>query len=602
MKKIITSFIVLFATATFLTSCLEDVFPTQYATGDQIGRSPVALQALSNSTAALMVAHHYFGTLTAQEIGFPGMMMIRDALTDVPVTSTRFNHFNTPWGSLSDFTSNRVQQPWRFYYLMVLNANLTIRAVGYADDAPAEIRGFAGNALVYRAMSYLDLMRMYEFQRTGVPALDAYADQQGIWGLTVPIVDEHFDDRYATNNPRQPFYVMYRFILSDLNRAERYLEGLGRSSLIRADVSVVHAFKARLWLEIATRFQRYPADLATQLANEDNSEIRFDRLGINTARDAFVNAAHYARLVINDGRYSPLTYEQWHCTTNGFNNMNTQQSWIFAASLRGMENVTRLDSFAGHAITEYSRGYSRSQYYCYRMMDRVLFSQIQLNDWRRATWKAPESFHGRPAVGAAVPPIPPQYHTLFRGVTEQIVMGVGDWEWHHRDAFTGFKFRPGSGHWGEDWQLAGQMDFPIIRVEEMYFIEAEAITVKDGLSAGVAALSSFLNTHRFRPGTQFEAHPESIDNFIDDYLIAQKRIEFWGEGLAFFDIKRRRIALTRGYPGSNWIETNRFNSLPGYTASWLNFFIPENRESAQNHAIRTNPNPNVMVSYGLWRE
>jgi hypothetical protein len=305
-------------------------------------------------------------------------------------------------------------------------------------------------------------------------------------------------------------------------------------------------------------------------------------------------------LVINNNQYSPLTYEQWHNTINGFNTMSVP-SWIFAASLRGMENVSRVNSFASHAITEYSRGYSRSQYHAYRMIDRRLFEQIQQDDWRRATWKAPEDFNGRPATGAAVPPIPAKYHTLFRDVPTVIVLGIGNWEWHHRDAYTGFKFRPGSGHIGEDFQTAGQMDFPIIRVEEMYFIEAEAKAYTGGLSDGMAALSSFLNTHRFRGG-MFEAYPQDVDDFIDTYLIPQKRIEFWGEGLAFFDIKRRRIHITRGYPGSNWIETNRFNSLPGYTASWLNFFIPDTRETDQNRGAIPNPNPSVMDSYGLWRE
>jgi hypothetical protein len=279
-----------------------------------------------------------------------------------------------------------------------------------------------------------------------------------------------------------------------------------------------------------------------------------------------------------------------------------------------MENVSRVNSFASHAITEYSRGYSRSQYHAYRMIDRRLFEQIQQDDWRRPTWKAPEDTFQvevvnadgtitliRPPVGTAVPPIPLQYHTLFRDVPTHIVMGIGNWEWHHRDAYTGFKFRPGSGHIGEDFQTAGQMDFPIIRVEEMYFIEAEAKTYTDGLTAGMTALSSFLNTHRFSGGV-FEAYPQDVDDFIDSYLIPQKRIEFWGEGLAFFDIKRRRIHITRGYPGSNWIETNRFNSLPGYTASWLNFFIPDTRETDQNRGAIPNPNPSVMDSYGLWRE
>ena len=614
MKKIIFQIIVLCATAVFLSGCIEDTSPTEYASATQVGRSPQALQALSNSTAAFMFANAYFGTVTAQEIGYPGMMILRDALTDAAYVTTSYHHFRTPWSSLSDFTTSRVAQPWRYYYRMILNANNTIFAVENPDDALPSIQHFVGNALVYRAMSYLDLMRMYEYKRTGVAALDSEADRLGSWGLTVPIVDEHTDPRNADNNPRVMFYAMYRFIMNDLNRAERYLYGFNRQSKVRANQTVVRAYKARLWLEIATRFQRYPADLALQIANEDNPQLdMYAPLGITTAREAYERAAHYARLVIN--QHTPLTYEQWHSTTHGFNDMSVP-SWVFALSVNSIDAVgSRVDNFLSHAVTEYSRGYSRSQYHNYRMIDRRLWETILDDDWRKFTWKDPADvliINGVPsrppgsmASPTEVPPIPPQYHTPFRGVRnaptdESQPIKNGDWEWHHRDAFVGFKFRTNGGDISANWQNAAQVDLPVIRVEEMYFIEAEALAYTDGLAAGVQALTSFLNTFRFRNPT-FNIDPMSVDDFIDNHLITHKRIEFWGEGLAFFDIKRRRIAITRGYHGTNWLELERYNSIPGYVASWLNFFVPNEGESTLNRAIILNPNPRVHDSYGLWR-
>ena len=41
-----------------------------------------------------------------------------------------------------------------------------------------------------------------------------------IYGLTTVIIDENFDNANAENNPRVPFYHMYRFIMDDLNKAE----------------------------------------------------------------------------------------------------------------------------------------------------------------------------------------------------------------------------------------------------------------------------------------------------------------------------------------------------------------------------------------------
>lgn len=585
MKKILFRLIPLCLVGLPLSSCMEDVYSTQYAYQSQIGVSEDALEALSNATSAFMYGYEYFGTLASQEFGYPAMMIMRDGLTDCPYVTTSYNHFRTPWCDLSDMaTTGRSKQPWRYYYRMILNANNTIFAVENPDESTAEIKHFYGNALTYRAMSYLDLMRMYEYKRTGVAALDAEADKNEVWGLTVCIVDEYFDDANIDNNPRVPFYTMYRFILNDLDKAEKYLADYVRPESVsktKADLSVVYAYKARLWLEIATRFQKYPADLATQLAHEDDEEIAmYTKLGVTSANECFQKAAQYARLVIN--QYSPLTESQWHNTTTGFNKVGANNSWVFAISIGSANAVySRVNSFYSNCVTEYSRGYSRSQYHCYRMIDKNLYDKIDDSDWRKVTWIDP--------ADAGKKPTPSQYHTL-----------LDETEWALRDAYVGFKYRPNDGEVGDDYTKALQTDFPIIRVEEMYFIEAEALAYTSGLSAGVNALTSFLNTYRYTDGS-YNISPDNVEDFVDSYLLTQKRIELWGEGLAFFDIKRREQNLIRGYNGSNWLEVQRYNSLPGYTPSWLNLYVPSEGERSINHAIALNPNPSVSDSYGVWR-
>jgi hypothetical protein len=581
MKNIFIQFIVFSIAILPFAGCIDDSVATNYATGDQIGGSETALESLANSTAAFMYSYNYFGTLDSQEFGYPAMMIMRDALTDCPYVTTNYNHFNTPWGSLADFSSGRAKQPWRYYYRMILNANNTIIAVGDPEEATAKIQQFYGNALVYRAMAYMDLIRMYEYKKTGVQMLDAEAESREIYGLTTVIIDENFDDNNAKNNPRVPFYQMYRFIMNDLNKAEKYLEGYDRKSKIRADLSVVQAYKARLWLEIATRFQKYPQDLQTQLGHEDDEELAmYDKLGITTANDCYQKAAQYARLVIN--KYTPLSESQWHNLTDGFNEAKVD-SWIFAITINSIDAVySRVNSFHSNCVTEFSRGYSRSQYHCYRMIDKRLYEQIEENDWRKVTWIDP--------ADAGVKPTPAKYHTL-----------LDETEWALRDAYVGFKFRPNEGDVSEDYTNALQVDFPIVRVEEMYFIEAEAKAYTDGVGAGVSALASFLNTHRYKGGS-YNISPNNVEEFVDNYLITQKRIELWGEGLAFFDIKRRELSITRGYTGSNWISNYRYNSLPGFTPSWLNLYVPNEGEASLNHAIKMNPDPQVKDMYNLWVE
>lgn len=583
MKKILFGLMLLFVSTIFTVGCIEEVLPTSYVTETQTGSSTTALEAFANGTAAFMYSTGYFGTLTSQEFGYPAMMIMRDALTDCPYVSTSYNHFNSYWGSLVDFTSSRMAQPWRYYYLMALNANTTITSLlSTADDEESlspEIKQYYGNALVYRALAFMDLMRLYEYKKTGMDVLDSKAEKDGIYGLTTCIVDEDYDINNADKTPRAPFYEMYRFIMNDLNKAEGLLKDYARNNKTKADQSVVYAYKARLWLEIATRFQKYPEDLQTQLAHEaDEALAKYDKLGISTAKDCYQKAAENARKVID--KYTPLTEKEWHSTTNGFNDSGVA-SWVFAICITSPDAVPgRVDNFLSNCVTEYSRGYSRSQYHCYRMIDKNLYDKIDDADWRKVTWVAPED--------AGKNPTPDKYHTL-----------LDDEEWAKRDAYVGFKFRPNDGDISDNYTNALQVDYPVVRVEEMYFIEAEAKAYTTGLSAGMDALSSFLNTYRYKGG-EYEATPSDVEDFVDNYLIAQKRIELWGEGLAYFDIKRRELAIARGYSGTNWLSTNRYNSKQGFAPAWLNLYIPYESEGALNKAMIMNPDPAVRDTYGLW--
>jgi hypothetical protein len=179
---------------------------------------------------------------------------------------------------------------------------------------------------------------------------------------------------------------------------------------------------------------------------------------------------------------------------------------------------------------------------------------------------------------------------------------LDDVEWAKRDAYVGFKYRPNDGDISDNHLNALLTDFPIIRVEEMYFIEAEALAYSQGLSAGVTALTSFMNTYRYTDGSFTVDSDSEVDGFVDNDLLPQKRIELWGEGLSYFDIKRRELAITRGYTGTNWLETNRINSLPGFTPSWLNMYVPYEAEASLNKAVIMNPDPAVIDSYGRWVE
>lgn len=66
----------------------------------------------------------------------------------------------------------------------------------------------------------------------------------------------------------------------------------------------------------------------------------------------------------------------------------------------------------------------------------------------------------------------------------------------------------------------------------------------------------------------------------------QKRVELWGEGLAFFDMKRTNTPLERNYTGSNhptWGKINYPAGSPKFT-----FQFPQ-KEMNTNSNLTQNP-------------
>ena len=539
MKTLIKNFLIASVATVTLAGCLEETFPTSStATADQIGTSESALGAMANSIGRSMLLNGSDNSA----FGYPGLMMWRDvSLQDFPVYETTYCYFNYYMGTTSFLGDYQWQQDvWIFYYTLVLRCNLLINAAD-TESMSASIRHSLGTALVYRALAYMDMVRWYEFKHTGTD-VDAEAESRGIMGLTVPLVTEKTTEEEARNNPRAPFYKMYRFILNDLNRAEEYLEDYTDRGDAKnyADASVVYGMKARFYLELASRFDRYPEDLSTQLSHEGDEDLAdYDPIGITTAMDCYKLAQEYARKAIDCG-YSPVTETQWFDTTTGFNSVN--QAWMLAIIMGANDDTTTWKTFIGEISPEQTFGVTR--YGAYRMIGVSLYNKIPDADWRKTTWIDP--------ADAGKTPIPAKYKTL-----------LSPEDWADTPAYTGFKFRPGSGN-TSDYLVGTIVDIPLMRVEEMYFIEAEAAAHTEGIQSGIQKLESFMNSYRYTDGS-YQCSAADMEAF-EDALLLQKRIEFWGEGILMWDYKRLEKRIVRGYTGTNFVAAHRFNSIEGYVA------------------------------------
>ncbi len=84
-------------------------------------------------------------------------------------------------------------------------------------------------------------------------------------------------------------------------------------------------------------------------------------------------------------------------------------------------------------------------------------------------------------------------------------------------------------------------DIPLMRVEEMYLILAEAQAMGGQPAVGAQTLQSFVQDYRDKK----YICKAVVDVEVQKEVYDQRRIEFWGEGLSYFDIMRLGIGVDR---------------------------------------------------------
>lgn len=148
-------------------------------------------------------------------------------------------------------------------------------------------------------------------------------------------------------------------------------------------------------------------------------------------------------------------------------------------------------------------------------------------------------------------------------------------------AYTQVKFAPYGDEVGTS---TNANDIPLMRIEEMYLIKAEAEAMSGG--AGKTTLENFIKTHRDPDYVCSVSAPADVQAEV----IRQRRIEFWGEGLSWFDLMRTNSGIDRrggGYPNATMI----FN-IPAKDPLML-WPIPEAEIQANPKLEDTDNNPSA---------
>ncbi len=255
----------------------------------------------------------------------------------------------------------------------------------------------------------------------------------------------------------------------------------------------------------------------------------------------YAEAARYARLAIERSGAVPLSESEMLDTENGFNTMEPS-SWMWG-----------------------------SQPY---PTDRVVTSGII--NW--PSWMCNEVTFGYTSAGPFVSIVPSLYNMMGTADVRRKLFNVSGDEprlpsGNDIPAYASLKFRPYQGNC-TDYTVAALAAYPLMRVEEMYLIEAEG-KAHQSLSEGANLLCTFVTRYR---DPQYSLNLDSLsESRLMDEVFTQKRIELWGEGLSFFDYKRLDKPVDRTqYPDANYVaslEQFRTTTRP----AWMNMvFVTRN--------------------------
>lgn len=290
-------------------------------------------------------------------------------------------------------------------------------------------------------------------------------------------------------------------------------------------------------------------DLTAAIANLTGAPARSNasHINVNVAKGLRARVAlamqdwAVAAQMANEARqgFALMTNAQY---LQGFNNY-TNPEWMWG-SRQVADQTTYFYSFFAYMSADFNSTNIRTNPKC---INSALYNAISATDVRKTVWD--------PTGTNTAFPIPP---------------GGARFPYMNRKFLSG----GGSG--------SSIGDVPLMRVAEMYLIEAEAKARAGGQDAAAAAVLFTLAKQR---DPNYVLSTNTGQALIDEIMI-QRRVELWGEGFRFYDLKRLNLPLNRNGANHNAAVATTM-TVPAGDKQW-EFLIPRT-ELNTNSACVQNP-------------
>lgn len=526
------------------TSCSDlDTNPSGSTMGDGqlnevLSQDPSKLKSEVSGMYANMIEYgaitQWYGTGQPRhyDFGYASTMMMMDASgQDEPSQVSGYNWYNKPLRFV-DRTANSETTYfiWNQCYKNIKVANDVLKSVDL-ENLSDVAKSYVGQAYAMRAFEYFTLIQIYQFSYKG------HEDAAG-----VPIVTEKTAEAEANNNPRAAVKDVYKQIMDDLNTAIDYLTD-SRSAKSEINRQVAYGLRAR----------------------------------VNLVMQNWSDAAADAKKAAEG--YTPLSKDA--AAAPGFNDVSAS-NWIWGNIVDESNDIVQsgILNFPSMMCSFTGNGYSPT--YACRMINSKLWKEIPSTDVRKGWW-IDENLNS--------PIVNPKYVVHQEDEDEDgnvvkylaVYNQTGDEVADITEPYTNVKFGAYKNQYGNELNAC---DIPLMRVEEMILIQAEATAMGGNVEEGKRILENFVRTYRDPSYTCNATTAEGVQ----DAVWFQRRVELWGEGFSFTDLLRLKKPLDR--TGANYEVSVRFK-LPAESPIFL-YLIPEDEEN-HNEALVGNNNPVVAV-------
>ena len=538
-------FVALLGSAMLLTtSCSDlDTNPSGSTMSDGqlnevLAQDPSKLKSEVSGMYANMIEYgaitQWYGTGQPRhyDFGYASTMMMMDASgQDEPSQVSGYNWYNKPLRFV-DRTANSETTYfiWNQCYKNIKVANDVLKSVDL-ENLSDVAKSYVGQAYAMRAFEYFTLIQIYQFSYKG------HEDAAG-----VPIVTEKTAEAEANNNPRAAVKDVYKQIMDDLNTAIDYLTD-SRSAKSEINRQVAYGLRAR----------------------------------VNLVMQNWSDAAADAKKAAEG--YTPLSKDA--AAAPGFNDVSAS-NWIWGNIIDESNDIvqTGILNFPSMMCSFTGNGYSPT--YACRMINSKLWKEIPSTDVRKGWW-IDENLNSSIVDSKYV--VHQKDEDEEGNVVKYLAVynQTGDEVADITEPYTNVKFGAYKNQYGNELNAC---DIPLMRVEEMILIQAEATAMGGNVEEGKRILEDFVRTYRDPSYTCNASTAEGVQ----DAVWFQRRVELWGEGFSFTDLLRLKKPLDR--TGANYEVSVRFN-LPAESPIFL-YLIPEDEEN-HNEALVGNNNPVVAV-------